>query len=309
MHEGCIIPWQRPIQETIEPLKKAQHIGSQTGDIEFACMNASIYASAIFFTEAKLPFVSKQIGEISDMMTSRRQASMLVLLKPFEQLTHNLMGLTDDPLTLSGDSVKVDDAIQHAEETRNATSLVCIRLQKMILCYLFGDYEGAGQVAADIESVTFAAPGIEYIFCKFFIGMTHLATARTYNGWQRHKCLTKAKQIIKKFQLWSENSPHNCLALKFLLEAELASLLGKNKKAYEKFTASTALAVDAKFRMVEALTHERCGRHLYAIGNESLSGASFQKAISKYEEWGAKAKLTRLEKEVEDLFAMTSVQL
>lgn len=289
-------------------MQKAQQIGSQTGDIEFACLNASIYASALFFTDVKLPAVSRKIADVSYMMTTRRQASMLVLLKPFEQLTHNLMGLTDDPLVLNGDSIRIDDATEHALETRNATSLVCIRLQKMMLCYLFGDYEGAARVAKDIESVTFAAPGLEYMFCKFFIGMTHLAAAKSYKGWQRRKCVNKAIGIIKKFKIWAENSPHNCLCLRFLLEAELASLRGKTKKAYEKFTASTAMAVDAGFRMVEAMNHELCGRHLYAVGNESLAGASFRKAINCYSDWGATAKVTSLEKEVQDLFALTSVQ-
>ena len=289
-------------------MQKAQQIGSQTGDIEFACVNASIYASVLFFTDVKLPAVSRKIADISHMMTSRRQVSMLVVLKPFEQLTHSLMGLTEDPLVLNGDSIRIDDATEQALETRNATSLVCIRLQKLILNYLFGDFEGAARIAKDIESVTFAAPGLEYIFAKFFLGMTHLAAAKSYKGWQRRKCISKAKEIIKKFKLWAENSPHNCLCLKYLLEAELASFQSKTKKAYEKFTASTALAKDNGFKMVEAMSHERCGRHLYAVGNESLAGSSFRNAINCYVEWGATAKVASLEKEVEDMFALTSVQ-
>jgi len=304
---GCIIPFQRPISETLEPLKRAQQIGSQTGDIEFACLNANLYASALFFSNATLPVVSNQVGDIINMMSTRRQDSMLVMVKPFQQLTHNLMGLTDDPMTLSGDALELEDATQHAEETKNASSLVCIRLQKVTLSYLFCDFESAGKLAREIEALPFPAPGIQQIFAQFFIGMTHLATARIYKGAMRRKCLRTAKKIIKQFKVWSLNSPHNCLPMKFLLQAQLASLQGKNKKAYEKYTAASALASDSGFRMVEAMTHEHAGRHLFAIGDESLSAASFRKALSCYEEWGAKAKHAHLQDEIRKLFQSSNV--
>jgi len=300
---GSIIPWQRPIRETIEPLKEGQRIGSQTGDIEFASMNASIYAGAMFFTDAKLPFVSKQISSIGCMMKSRRQESMLMLLEPFKQLIHNLMGLADDPKILS-----VDCPTTCARNECKTTIIVCIRLQKMMLFYLFGDYEKALETAVEVESMQFMAPGIEYIFNVFFIGMTHLAAARSLKRRKKQKCIAKAKRIIKKFKNWSLNSPHNCLALKYLLEAEMASIQGKAKKAYEKYTASTALATDAGFSMIEAVAHESCGRHLYAIGNESMATSSLRKAVKCYQDWGAMAKATHLEEESEGLFKITSIR-
>ena len=116
------------------------------------------------------------------------------------------------------------------------------------------------------------------------------------------------KKAIKEFKNWSLHSPHNCLPMKFLLEAELASFQGKNKRAYEKFTASTALAADAGFRMIEAMSHEHVARHLYAVGDEALAASSFTKALNCYEKWGARAKYEHLDAEVKDFFACTSVR-
>ena len=121
--------------------------------------------------------------------------------------------------------------------------------------------------------------------------------------------MKKAKSAIKDFKNWSRHSPHNCLAMKFLLEAEFASYHGKNKKAYEKYTAASALAVDVNFRMIEAMSHEHAGRHLFATGDEALAAASFTKALQCYEVWGAVAKVDKLEVEVINSFAGSSVQL
>ncbi|CAB9497285.1 expressed unknown protein [Seminavis robusta] len=300
---GCIIPWQRPIRETIEPLKRAAEIGSSTGDMEFAVLNFAIYAGTTFYTDSKLPVVSNRIGDVITMMTARGQDSMITMIKPFHQLTLHLMGMADDPT-----KIELDESFKHAEETKNVTSLVCLRLQQMMISYLFGDYGVAGKMVAEIEKLTFPPPGIDAIFCKFFVGMTHLQNARRLKGMQRFRCLNKAKKAIKALKNWSRHSPHNCLPMKFLLEAELASYQGKNKKSYEKYTASTALAVDASFKMIEAMSHEHAGRHLYGIGDESLAAASFKKALSAYKDWGAVAKLKRLQEEVQPMFAGSSVQ-
>jgi len=305
---GCITAWQRPIRETIKPLKKAQEIGSQTGDIEFSCLNASLLSSAVFFSDSTLLDVSHLIENIITTMSTRRQDSLLVMIKPFHQLTLNLMGLSATPQCLKKCDLKLTDAFKHAEATGNMSSLLCLRLQNMILGYLFGDYEQAGRMVAEIEDLAYPPMGIEGIFCKFFIGMTHLASARIYKGLKRIICLNKAKKAIKEFKTWALHAPHNCLPMKFLLEAELASFQGKSKRAYEKYTASTALAVDASFRMVEAMSHEHVGRHLFATGEEALAAASFKKALDCYQVWGAKAKLQHLEDEVQEMFSGSSVQ-
>jgi hypothetical protein len=302
--KGCIIPWQRPIRETIEPLKKAQEIGSQTGDVEFSCLNAALWASVQFYTDEKLPAVSSRIGDVITVMSARRQDTWLAMLKPFHQLTVNLMGLTDDPATLD---CKVQESCKQVDESGGAPTLVCFRLQQLMLSYLLGNYETAVEMVAEIEKQPYPAPGIDAIFGKFFMGMTHLQNARRLKGMPRRKCLKKAKKAIEQFKTWSLHSPHNCLPMKFLLEAELASYQGKNKKAYEKYTAATALAVDAGFRMVEAMTHEHAGRHLFSTGDEALAAASFKKALTCYQEWGAVAIFKKLEQEVHETFAGSSV--
>jgi hypothetical protein len=252
----------------------------------------------MFFYNTPLPVVAAEVGGIMTMMTSRRQDSMLVLIKPFYQLTLNLMGLAKNPLEVSGEIF--DD--KHAEETRNVTSLLCLKLQTLMLAYLFGEFSGAAALVDEIESLGSPPPGIDQIFCSFFVGMAKLALARNSMAFTRMRYVRRAKRTIQQFKVWSLHSPHNCLALKFLLEAELASVSGARKKAYEKFTAASAMAVEAGFLMIEALSQERAARHLFAAGDEELASSAFKKALSCYERWGATAKLQHLRDEALLLF-------
>lgn len=274
-------------------------VGSQTGDIEFSCFNAALFASALFFSNASLPDVLKEVGTIINMMTARRQDSILVLVKPFFQMTQNLMGLCTDPL-------EIDAAFRHARDTSNVTSLLCLRLQKMMLSFLFGDDVGANRMLEELERGV-APPGIEKIFCVFFGSMTRLELARSARGFHRQILLRKVRRAIKEYKTWALNAPHNCLPMKFLLEAEFASVIGKNNRAYEKFTAASAVAAGSGFRMIEALAHERSARHLLSHGDEMLAAFAFKQAYSCYREWGAQAKVDHLAKEMESKFKVNAV--
>jgi hypothetical protein len=59
--------------------------------------------------------------------------------------------------------------------------------------------------------------------------------------------------------------------------------------------------------MIEAMTHELTGKHLFSTGDEALAAVSFKKALTSYEEWGAVAKLKKLEDEIRETFAGGSI--
>ena len=265
-------------------------------------MNANLLSSALFFSDAPLPQVAREVGSVIDMMVARRQDSLLVLTKPFYQLTLNLMGVTNNPLEL-------DEAFMtHAESTRNVTSFLCLRMQNMILRFLFGDFVAANAKLDEIECTMGATglPGIEGIFCLFFSGMTKLVLAREASVFRCRKLLKKTRWAIRQLKKLSRYSPDNCIAMKFLLQAEYASVCGDSLKAYEKYTTASGLARDSGIRIIEAVAHERTARHLVYQGDEVLATSCFKKALSCYSEWGARAKVDHLEKEMNDVLCSNS---
>jgi hypothetical protein len=88
----------------------------------------------------------------------------------------------------------------------------------------------------------------------------------------------------------------------FLLEAELASVCGRNAKAYEKYTCAIAMTAHSGFRMMDALANERAARHLLSRGEVLNAEQYFRRACSSYDEWGGKAKLERLQGEVDLIY-------
>jgi hypothetical protein len=58
--------------------------------------------------------------------------------------------------------------------------------------------------------------------------------------------------------------------------------------------------------MTGALANERAARHLMAIGEVSAAEPYFRNACSSYETWGGKAKLVRLQAEVDSIYCQIS---
>lgn len=279
---------------------KAHYVGAETGDFEFAFLDASIYSAHMFYCGSSLPVIERQLSGFAHM-TEAKNHTMLSLLKPFRQLAHNLMGLAENPLVLSGEVMEDVSETEHAEETKNTQQLMCLRVHKQILGYMFGDFKMASQMNKELESAN-DPPGMDGIFCLFFRGLTDLATARSARGRLRWKSMKCAKKRIKFLKRLSRHSPHNCLAMTFLLQAEYASVSGKNAQAYEKYVCAGALANDSGYGMVKALANECAARHLFALGEKTSAATYFKKACTCYEEWGAKAKLEHLESEMKKMF-------
>jgi hypothetical protein len=53
---------------------------------------------------------------------------------------------------------------------------------------------------------------------------------------------------------------------------------------------------------MDALANERAARHLLAIGEVSAAEPYFRVACLNYEKWGGKAKVVRLQEEVDSIY-------
>jgi predicted ATPase len=297
---GCIYAWKKPLKDVLEPLRRAHHIGLQTGDIEFACLCANLYCFSAVDAGVPLQSIEHEWHGFHEVMHSNRQKGLLIMALPSVQVIHHYMGLSEDPLSAKGDLMDFDEALQSAIDNKRVISMTVIRLYRMQVAYVFNDYETAAEHIVGIEDLWQIPPTFERASSLFFGGLVALQMARENK--QKRKSIKSAKAIIKLFKKWATHTPHNCLDKLFLLEAELECVFGRNAKAYEKYTCAIALAADSKFLMMHALANERAARHLMAIGSVAQAEPFFRKACLSYDEWGGKAKLERLQAEVESIY-------
>lgn len=178
---GCVHTWKRPIHEALEPMRYAYRIGLESGDIEFAMLNANLYCWNQMDVTS-IPKLDKEIRGFRDRMVFYHQDMNLMLIKPCWQMLHNLMGLgTRDVLTLTGEIME-EDKLDQMRKT-NETVYIWSFFHRMMLAYLFGDYERAAAFSSGCQQIVdYPFGATDVVLVVFFDGLTALAQARkSYN--------------------------------------------------------------------------------------------------------------------------------
>jgi predicted ATPase len=290
---GSVCTWRKPILMIFDPIKKAHRVALETGDIDFAMLNANIYCWESFDIST-LPKVEKIIAGFSSRMDAYGQESVLTMIKPLWQAVHNLTGrAAGDPKVLTGQVMEQDYMIQYAREN-NKTLLIWCHFYRMLLAYLFCDMELAA-VHASVCRVAESNPfgSSDHVLLLFFDGLVTLSQGKLNR--QRQKT---AQQCIKTFKVWSKQSPENFLGKLYFLEAELAAASDDYNRAHSKYTAAISLSREGGYILQHALANERAGKYLLRRGEKDLAHTYLKEAVAVYEKWGGKTKADHLRNEV-----------
>jgi tetratricopeptide (TPR) repeat protein len=276
----------------LEPLRYGHRVGLETGDFEFSFLTSHLFSLSSIQAGVPLNLVEKDVNGFCQLMVSKRHESTLQMAKVLLQTVHHFMGLTENPLSLSGDVIDYGKALDHATETDNAAFKMAILSQRTWLAYIFGSYDLASELVTKWRHFRYNSAPDMFVSC-LFDGLIAAAAARRHKQ-QRKRQLAILQENIKTFRKWARVSPNNCQDKLFLLVAEMASLRGDHELAFQKYTCANALAMDSKCLWSQALTNERAGEHLKALGECDLAKPFFRRACDLFAEWGAYAKVQQL---------------
>jgi hypothetical protein len=171
---------------------RGHRVGLLTGDLEYAAANANMYASNKLWSGASLQEVEKDTVQITSWLKAQKQDSALTLAVPCLHLIHTLTGKNGDPFNIDF----LDSTLKHANETKNATVLAIVCKQKLMIGYLFGDYEFASTGFMEFQMGT-PAPYSKTIMMTFK-ALSAMALAR--QGIKKSKNLRMAKSIIMHYR-------------------------------------------------------------------------------------------------------------
>ncbi|MDX2510401.1 MAG: adenylate/guanylate cyclase domain-containing protein [Desulfobacterales bacterium] len=294
--------WSEHIHQSLEPFLYSYRVGFETGAIEYACINVNIYCNHLYLGGKPLVQTEEEMCAFSESMLAFKQETNYNYNEAYRQAVLNLLGKSEDVLLLIGsafDETKM--AIQNTERNDRAGDFH-IHFHKMILNYLFRNYEEA-RVQADL-----GRPLLDAVLAKFDVavfhfyeGLVYLALAGETSSKEQRRLLSRPNKNIKQFKKWAKYSPDNHSHKLSLLEAERYRVAGKDKEAKESYDKAVAGANKQNFLNEEALACERAGMFYEARGIESLTGHFIKLAFQAYREWGAQAKLNDLQSRYYDL--------
>ncbi|MBE8991693.1 PAS domain S-box protein [Nostoc sp. LEGE 12450] len=303
-----VMHWKVHLRKVIPFLVDAYQNGVETGDFEFAgyalyhaCYRSFFVGEELTQLEQKMATYSKAIGQI-------RRENPSNWIAVLWQTVLNLLDRSENPSCLIGNVYNEEQTLSHAVAVKDRTGIHYFYLNKVILCYLFGEYQQAAQTAVlarqyYLEEVT-AITGVPIFY--FYNSLVLLSLFVEASSAEKEAWLSCVSSNQEKMQKWAEHAPMNYLHKFHLVEAEKARVLGQFFEAEELYERAIAGAAENEYIQEEALAYELAAKHYLVRGRSKFAQTYMKEAHYCYDRWGATAKVKDLEKRYPQFFSQSS---
>jgi PAS domain S-box-containing protein len=291
-----IIHWKAHLKETFPALADAYQSGIESGEFEFAGYCAFSLCYCPFFAGQELTELEQQTAIYRKATSQIRRETVSTWLAMLQQTILNLRGQSENPSRLVGCIYDEEEALAQAIAVKDGTSLHYFYLNKLILCYLFGEYEQAAKTATLSEQYLSAATALASVPpFHFYDSLIFLSLFADASNSEKETWLNRVNANQEKMQKWAHHAPMNFLHKFQLVEAEKARVLGQFFEAEEFYEQAIQGAKENEYLQEEALGYELAAKHYLARGRERFAQLYMKEAHYCYERWGATAKAKDLE--------------
>lgn len=295
---SCVIHWKEPLRAILKPLQESYTNGIETGDLEFAGYAALIYCYGVFLVGNNLDEVRADIEKYYYALQKIKQETSLNYIAIFWQSVLNLQNESKSRCYLKGEVYDEEQKLLHHHNSNDITAISYLYFNKLILCYLFGEFDLALRNAAEFEKYSEGQTGIAVIpIFYFYDSLTHLALYKEtkVGAEERESILQRVAANQEKMKNWAHHAPMNHQHKVDLVEAEKSRILGQNYQAGDFYDRAIFGAKENKYLQEEALANELAGKFYLDLGKEKIAASYLQEAYYSYVKWGAKAKTDDLE--------------
>ncbi|MCA1995179.1 MAG: GAF domain-containing protein, partial [Coleofasciculus sp. S288] len=286
--------WKEHLRETLSPLLDAYLIGLETGDLEYAAYSSCVYSYHSYVMGKELTRLEREMAMYSSTLRQLKQETSFYYNELNRQVVLNLMDRAKDKCRLIGESYDENKMLPIHLEADAKNICHSLYFYKLVLCYLFQDYQQALENALLVEKYIDSAPG-SIPLSHFYNSLVHLALYSDVHKFQQKQILLKVKSNQKKLKKWARHAPMTHLHKFYLVEAERHRVLGHKAEAIECYDRAIQLANENEYINEEALAHELAGKFYLALGKVKFARVCMLDARYCYLQWGAIAKVKDLE--------------
>ncbi|WP_335337773.1 trifunctional serine/threonine-protein kinase/ATP-binding protein/sensor histidine kinase [Nostoc piscinale] len=304
MFNSSIRHWKEHFQATLEPLQEGFQLGLETGDLEFACYNATTYCDFAFHAESELETVLGKQTQYTEIIQNLKQEYQQIQSQISRQFLLNLSGRAIDKLRLVGESCNETEMLPIWIKYQVGFILFFVYLYKLILAYFFEVYPDA------IENLRLAQPykngtrnTVHFIEYNLYSSLSLLAHYPDVSASEQQQYLQQVAENQAQMQHWATHAPMNFQHLWCLVEAETNRVLGNKAAAIEMYDQAIENAKQQGYIQPEAIANELAAKFYLNWGKQQLAQTYMIEAYYCYTRWGAKAKVTDLETRYPQLLA------
>ncbi|MDH5680073.1 MAG: PAS domain S-box protein, partial [Spirochaetota bacterium] len=291
--------WREADINTLKLLTEGYQCGLDTGDFWFGGLCGMAYPSNMFIIgHHSLSDNLNALQEYGQNIKKIKQYTSANFTNFYHQITLNLIGASPEAWKLSGPVY--DEEIQVARHiaAMDKTMLFSYHTVKMMLCYMFHQYDEALYHGLETEKYMEGGLGLaKLVLYHVYLSLIHLALADN-PAVGINKRLKIVKQNQRKVKHWAENSPENYAGFYYLVEAELAKVTRQDLKAMESYDQAIDIFHSHQLLRDEALANELAGRYHFSRQRDHFGRNYIVEARYRYDLWGAQAKV----KDLEDIY-------
>ena len=303
---GSFIQHRQEALRAAIPIRKQGYLaGMKTGNFLDAGYNIVNYFYDSFLAGVALDDWEPEMENYSVLLGNLKQYSSLNYLKLLQQTASNLREVVNQPDLLIGSAYNETVIFPKYHQDNELSAFVFAYTYKLILAYLFGNYNQALDYIAQIDLYLMATAKTIYtpIF-HFYASLTYLALGFGQSEIEQAKTLNLLETHQNILAEWAHHAPMNHLHKWYLVEAQRQHLLGDNVKAMEHYDQAISGAKENQYIQEEALANELAAKFYLAWNKEKIATVYMQEAYYCYAKWGANAKVMNLEKSYPKLLAL-----
>ncbi|MBD2679174.1 MULTISPECIES: AAA family ATPase [Nostoc] len=290
-------------REIVSLLQESYSSGVETGDFGFAGLAAYQKCEYLYFSGLELTELEQEMENYSHAIAQLKQETCLSYHQIFWQAVLNLQGQVNNPCCLQGVAYNEQQGLNRYLANNDSLGFQYFYINKLILCYLFGQFTQALESANAAEGYLKGAPGqvTMPLFC-FYDSLVRLAIYSSVPDSEQKVFFLNVSSNQEKMHKWARHAPMNFLHKYHLVEAEKARVLGQLLDAEGFYEQAIQGARENGYIQEEALAYELAAKHYLARGLEKFAHLYMKEAHYCYERWGATAKVKNLEADYPQFF-------
>ena len=292
---AIILHWRYNLREVAETwYYRTYRKALDGGDLEFAGSSIWAHACTGFYFGLEIDeLIKRQDEAIAICRRLGNQAAERWTLT-YRQACANLQGRAANPGKLIGEHFDVDQ--KRVEMLSDETGSVFLHIVVMQLGFHFDQIDDLDATTAACDQLTDGVLGSYHLAMYWFwdalCQLKRCATAGFRERWRRMKRVRKDRSILKHY---ARTTPMNYAHKMKLIDAELARLKGRVRRATRLYDESIRLARENEFLNEEALALELAGRFHGEQDQTDRATGYLKQARHAYLRWGAHAKVTDIE--------------
>jgi predicted ATPase/class 3 adenylate cyclase len=281
--------WRHPVRDGLGQLRDAAEEALDQGDREYAGFLAVVLLQQSFW-------VGRPMAEIDALAQSfipeiRSQPVPSALCQAMQQICLNLMGRSEDPFLLAGESGYDErEVLPAARREGDKVALSVAATIKQGLHFWCGDYVGAVRVSDE------AVERIGGLAGTVTMQLVHLVSA--FSRIQVAPGDPATRQAVRRalalHRKWAAGAPANYAAPCALLEGAWARARGQRNSAERCLERAVELAEEHQLPMINALAHEEVATLYAETGRSTLSEQMLRSAYQRWLNLGMAVRVQRL---------------